>query len=287
MKQLLTLLISSALLTACGADSSTNDDSSSADAFPGQGVPPTTPPKENDLVSETHRVCNFVENEENDDVLTANSAIDESETWVLIESMTGAASDIDLDSIPENDQFLAAFASAAFLAPSFADIFSVLNSAYACSEEKYTENQCNWEIDFGETGSKVETVFGSNQSYTSTVSTREDALSSLQQSIVLQGTIGDLGNITLELYEEGINVGTRVATRSAGGTETVRWTSEMTNWVATETSSCTGSLEYEDIRESKTVTLNAQWTLGGTSTSGVLDYLSISEEDSASITINW
>lgn len=157
----------------------------------------------------------------------------------------------------------------------------------ACTEATDTENDCNWEIDFGETGSKVETVFGSNQSYTSTVSTREDALSSLQQSIVLQGTIGDLGNITLELYEEGINVGTRVATRSAGGTETVRWTSEMTNWVATETSSCTGSLEYEDIRESKTVTLNAQWTLGGTSTSGVLDYLSISEEDSASITINW
>jgi hypothetical protein len=31
--------------------------------------------------------------------------------------MTEAASDIDLDSIPENDQFLAAFASTAFLAP--------------------------------------------------------------------------------------------------------------------------------------------------------------------------
>jgi hypothetical protein len=82
-------------------------------------------------------------------------------------------------------------------------------------------------------------------------------------------------------------VGTRAATRSTAGTETVRWTSEMTNWVATETSNCTGSLEYEDIRESNTVTLDAQWTLGGTSTSGVLDYLSVSEDDNASITINW
>ena len=268
MKQLLTVFISSALLTACGAESSSSTDSS-------------------DLISETHRVCNFVENEENDDVLSANSAIDKSQTWVLIESMTGAASDIDLNSIPENDQFLAAFASTAFLAPSFADIFSVFNSAYACTAETYAENECNWEQDFGETGLKVETVFSSNQSYTSTVSTREDALSSLQQSIVLQGTIGDLGNITVELYEEGINVGTRVATRSASGTETVRWTSEMTNWVATETSSCTGSLEYEDIREYNTITLDAQWTLGGTSTSGVLDYLSVSADDSASITINW
>ena len=220
-------------------------------------------------------------------MLSANSAIDKSQTWVLIESMTGAASDIDLNSIPENDRFLAAFASTAFLAPSFADIFSVFNSAYACTADTYAENECNWEQDFGETGLKVETVFGSNQSYTSTVSTREDALSSLQQSIVLQGTIGDLGNITVELYEEGINVGTRVATRSASGTETVRWTSEMTNWVATETSSCTGSLEYEDIREYNTITLDAQWTLGGTSTSGVLDYLSVSADDSASITINW
>jgi hypothetical protein len=287
MKQLLTLLISSALLSACGADSSTNDDSSNADLLPEQEVPSTIPPKENDLVSETHRVCNFVENEENDDVLSANSAIDESQTWVLIESMTEAASDIDLDSIPENDQFLAAFASAAFLAPSFADIFSIFNSAYACSEDTYAENQCNWEIDFGETGLKVETVFGSNQSYTSTLSTRKDTLSSLQQSLVIQGTVGDLGNITLEIYEEGLNVGTRAATRSTAGTETVRWTSEMTNWVATETSNCTGSLEYEDIRESNTVTLDAQWTLGGTSTSGVLDYLSVSEDDNASITINW
>jgi hypothetical protein len=278
MKQLLILLISSALLTACGGDSSSN-----AELLPEQG----TPPEENDLVNETHRVCNFVEDEENDDVLSANSAIDVSETWVLIESMTGAASDIDLDSIPENDQFLAAFASTAFLAPSFADIFSVFNSAYACTEALYAENECNWEQDFGETGLKVETVFGSNQSYTSTLSTRKDTLSSLQQSLVIQGTIGDLGNITLEIYEEGLNVGTRAATRSASGTETVHWTSEMTNWVATETSSCTGSLVYEDIRESNTVTLDAQWTLGGTSTSGVLDYLSVSEEGSASITINW
>lgn len=81
-------------------------------------------------------------------------------------------------------------------------------------------------------------------------------------------------------------MGTRSATGSAGGTESVRWTSEMTNWVATETSNCTSSLEYEDIRESNTVTLDAQWTLGGTSSSGVLSYLSVSEDDSASITIN-
>lgn len=268
MKQPFIILISSALLTACGAESSSNGDPSN-------------------LINDTHRICGFVENEENDDVLTANKAINESQTWVLIESMTGAVSDIDINTLPENDQLLAAFASAAFLAPSFADIFSIFNSAYACTEATYTENECNWEQDFGDTGLKVETVFGSNQSYTSTLSTREDALSSLQQSLVLQGTIGDLGNITVEFYEESVNIGSRIATRSAEGTETVRWTSTMTNWVATETSSCSGSLEYEDIRESNTVTLDAHWTLAGVKTSGSLDYLSISEDDRASITINW
>lgn len=75
----------------------------------------------------------------------------------------------------------------------------------------------------------------------------------------MYGTIGDLGNISFDIYEEGINVGTRQATRSNDGTETVRWSSVDTNWVASETSNCSGTLEYGNIREQDIITVNVQW----------------------------
>lgn len=277
MKQLFTVLLSSALLSACGADSSSSKDASNI----------IDPPASDNLLNETHRVCNFIKNEDNDDVLVANNAIDEAEAWVLIQSMSEAGSNIDLNSVAEKDRFISAFAMAAFTAPTLADAFSVFNSAYACTDATYALNQCNWETNSEEAGLKVETVFGSNQSYTATVSTRKGATSSLQRSLVLQGTIGDLGNITFDLYEEGVNAGSRVATRSDEGTETVRWTSATTNWVATETSSCTGSLEYEDIKDATTVTLDANWTAINNSTTGTLNYQTVSPNNTAAVSINW
>lgn len=280
MKPLYTVLLASAFLSACGAGSSSSDGSSPQIPDAETNVP-------SDNINETHQVCDFVKEESDDSTLTANSPIDEEEAWVLIQSMSEAGSNIDLNSVAESDRFISAFAMAAFTAPALTDAFSVFNSAYACTSATYALNTCNWETNSAEKDIKVETVFSSNQGYTTTVSTREDSASSLQRSLVLQGTIGDLGNITFDIYEDGVNVGTRVATRSDEGTETVRWTSTATNWVATETSSCTGSLEYEDIKDDTTITVNANWTAVNKNTTGTLDYQTVSPDNSAAVTINW
>jgi len=279
MKHFYIVLLSSTLLSACGASSSSSEDASN--------IIDTPTSVSDDVSNETHQVCNFITNEENENELVANSPIDEEEAWVLIQSMSEAGSNIDLNSVAESDRFISAFAMAAFTAPALTDVFSIFNSAYACTSATYALNTCNWETNSAENHIKVETVFNSNQGYTTTVSTREDSASSLQRSLVLQGTIGDLGNITFDLYEDGVNAGTRVATRSDEGTETVRWTSAATNWVATETSSCTGSLEYEDIKDDTTITVNANWTAVNKNTTGTLDYQTVSPDNTASISINW
>lgn len=271
MKHLSIVLLTSVMLSACGSEDSTEDGSGADGAGSGSG-------------RTTHNVCRF---NDDGDALVSNGAVDEAESWVLIESMSQAAADIDIEAVPQDDQVLAAFASVAFIAPSLADAFSVLNSLYACTDALYALNQCNWSDEFQETGTlSVETTFGSGQSYTATVSSKEDSVSSFQQLLQLEGSIGDIGNITFHMYEDGAIVGSRVATRTAGGSETVRWTSDATNWVATETAGCGGSLEYSDIRDTETITVDANWTYGGSATSGSLDYSSVGDTTS-SITLTW
>ena len=277
MKQGIAIVLTSSLLVACGGGSESNDSPTDNDLSDG-GV----------SFNETHQVCKSKKGNDGEIVLTPSQGVDASAEWLLIESLTAAASDVDLDSIPEEKQFIASFALTGFLAPSLTDAFSSLNGIYACSNALYAENQCNWELDYAENGGfKVETTFGSDNQYTATVSTRDDAGSSLQKSLELSGVIGDLGNITFELFENGVSVGKREATRTAQGIETVRWTSSKTNWVATESSSCTGSLEYEDIKDDSTISIDAQWDFNGAKTTGTLDYVNVGENGTSSITIDW
>ncbi|WP_283787644.1 hypothetical protein QNI23_013025 [Bermanella sp. WJH001] len=277
MKQGIAIVLTSSLLVACGGGSENNDSPTDNDLSDG-GV----------SFNETHQVCKSKKGNDGEIVLTPSQGVDASAEWLLIESLTAAASDVDLDSIPEEKQFIASFALTGFLAPSLTDAFSSLNGIYACSNALYAENQCNWELDYAENGGfKVETTFGSDNQYTATVSTRDDAGSSLQKSLELSGVIGDLGNITFELFENGVSVGKREATRTAQGIETVRWTSSKTNWVATESSSCTGSLEYEDIKDDSTISIDAQWDFNGAKTTGTLDYVNVGENGTSSITIDW
>lgn len=277
MKQGIATILTTSLLVACGGEDGSNDS-----------------PTGNDLsdagtsFNETHQVCKYKKGSDGENVLVSAEGIDESIEWLVIESLTAAASDVDLDSIPEEKKVIASFALTGFLAPSLTEAFSSLNGIYACSDALYTENQCNWELDYAENGGvKVETSFRSNNQYTATVSTRENANSSLQKSLELSGVIGDLGNITFELFENGVSAGRREATRTAQGLETVRWTSSTTNWVATESSACTGSLEYEDIKDDSTITIDAQWDFNGVKTTGTLDYVNVDEDGASSITIDW
>ena len=277
MKQGIAIVLTTSLLVACGGGSE-NNDSPTGNDLSDEGV----------SLNETHQVCKSKKGNDGEIVLTPSKGIDASAEWLLIESLTAAASDVDLDSIPEEKQFIASFALTGFLAPSLTDAFSSLNGIYACSNALYAENQCNWELDYAENGGfKVETTFGSDDQYTATVSTRDDAGSSLQKSLELSGVIGDLGNITFELFENGVSVGKREATRTAQGIETVRWTSPKTNWVTTESSSCTGSLEYEDIKDDSTISIDAQWDFNGAKTTGTLDYVNVGENGTSSITIDW
>ena len=279
MKHLVTLLIASMLLSACGAsDSETNNTDN------GGGDIGRDDNEGGGTFTQTHSVCAYEDDDSDngDSVLLASKALDESQDPLLIDSMSQAGSDMDIEALPEDQQFDAAFAITAFTAPILADAFATINLIYACTDAIYALNQCNWELD----NIKVETQLGFGQSYITTVSTPTEGQIGFQQSQVIEGTVGDLGNMTFNMYEDGLNVGTRQTTRTDDGTETVRWTSTDTNWVATETSNCTGSIEYQDIREDGTINIDAQWSFDGSTSTGTYDFEKTGETN-LSITIDW
>ncbi|ORT52607.1 hypothetical protein ST37_02275 (plasmid) [Vibrio sp. qd031] len=233
--------------------------------------------------SETRQVCQLGEDGE----LSTSHTIDVSTTAVLIQSATAAAGDIDIDSLPQENQIAAVFALTAFLAPSFADTVSGFTMVYACTDEMYELNQCNWQEGYGSDGEMVvDTIIGAGNSYTSVIKISESASAQLQTSYEIQGTIGDLGNVTVKYYEEGQLSATRVSTLSASGAESVRWTSELTNWFAEESANCSGSLTYEDIQEAQTVSANAEWSFGGSSTAGELTVV-FDDDTPETVTLNW
>ncbi|MBM7036938.1 hypothetical protein [Vibrio ulleungensis] len=251
-------------LTACQSDSSDGNDTASTAG------------------GETRQVCHL-----DDDELSPSHAIDVSTTPVLIHSATVAAGDIDTDALPQEEQLPAIFAVAAFSSPSFIDVFSGLILAYACTDAMYELNQCNWQEGYNSDGELlVNTTIGAGNSYTSVIKISESASAQLQTSYEIQGTIGDLGNLTFKQYEDGQLSATRVSTLSASGAESVRWTSELTNWFAEETANCSGSLTYEDIRETQTVSADAEWSFGGSSTAGELTVV-FDDDTPETVTLNW
>ncbi|MFQ3231337.1 hypothetical protein [Reinekea sp.] len=231
--------------------------------------PESATPPQNDNVKVTHRVCAF--DESDDDLLKSNVGIDKSLDWLYIHGLVVAPGDIDLDNISEDEALLAPFAVSAFLAPGFADIFSAFNIMYMCTEASYALDQCQWQLDNEGKEIQVSTVVDGNQNYTATVVANDG--SGEQTQLIIDGVIGDLGNLTISFYDEGILSVTRESSRSSSGTETVRYTSESANWTATETKACSGSLEYESIDDDNvTTTVDATWSLSGSKTSGNLEF---------------
>jgi hypothetical protein len=226
----------------------------------------------------THQVCAY----DDDDMLSARTNVNTADAWLFIESMSEAPSSIDLDSLPESERITAAFAVTAFFAPSFADIFSAFNALYVCTEEEYELTQCNWEL-VTDTTLKVETVVGVNQNYTATVTADEG--DGFETITVVEGKIGDLGNLTINFYEEGVSTITRTSTRAANGTETVTYSATETNWTATETANCSGSLEYLSTEDDETVSVDASWTYNSNATSGTLEFFKTGME--ATYQLDW
>lgn len=234
----------------------------------------TEPPQnttQNDVdrqVRETHQVCSY----DDDSNLQANRPIDQAETWVLIDSASEAPQSIDLDAFPEDD-FVAPFALTAFLAPSLSDVFSGFNVIYACTSEMNQLNQCNWSLSADENGGEplsVATTISASGDYLAQVNVGDGASAELLAT--LAGTVGDLGNIVVTYYDEGVVSGTRQATRSANGAETVTYTSDTTTWVMQESSGCNGSLDFDSNEDGEVVTVDANWTFNGQSMSGNLTY---------------
>jgi hypothetical protein len=225
----------------------------------------------------THRVCSFGD----DDELLPQAPINEAESWLMIESLSDAPTHIDLDALSEDDQLVAPFAIIAFVAPGLTDAFAGFNALYACTAAEYELNQCNWELETGSTV-RVSTVVGANQNYTATVTANEG--DGFERIVVVEGTIGDLGNLTLTFYEEDLVSFTRVSTRTAGGTETVVYSSDTDNWTATETANCSGSLEYNTTDSGETTTIDATWAYNSGAMSGTLEY---TRTGSQSLDIEW
>jgi hypothetical protein len=235
-------------------------------------------PEENTQQSEkafTHQVCTF--DPENNDEIKARVDIDETVDWLLLESLTQAAGDV-VEHL-EDDDITGAFASATFLVPSFADMFSGFYIFYMCTEASYEFDQCNWEIVDEEANEilRVQTTVGANLKYTATASKGNDQ--EMETILVIDGIVGDLGNLTINIYENGLVDLTRVTTRSPTGFETVEYTSEDSHWIASESSECAGSLDFESTdSEGRITTLDSSWTFGGGHTSGSLDYFKTGNE---------
>ena len=252
-------------LTACQSDSSDGNDTASTAG------------------GETRQVCRLGDDGE----LSPSLATDVSTTSVLIHSATVAASDIDTDALPQEEKLAANIAVAAFSAPFIADLFSGFTLLYACTDAMYELNQCNWQEGYNSDGELlVNTTIGAGNSYIAVIQVSDSAASQLQPFYEIQGTIGDLGNVTVKYYDGGQLSATRVSTLSASGAESVRWTSELTNWYAEETANCSGSLTYEDIQETQTVSANADWSFGGSSTAGELTVV-FDDDTPETVTLNW
>jgi hypothetical protein len=247
MKNMYLPLLSSALLIGC--------------------QPELDDPEKNVEIPEgsTHRVCAYNDNDE----LSPQTALNEAEDWLFIESLSEAPLAINIEALPEDDQFTAAFALTAFIGPGLTDAFAALNALYVCTEDVYELNQCNWEMDTDST-LKVVTTFGAGQNYTATVTADEG--DGFQTRLTIDGKVGDLGNLTMSFYEAGVLTVTRTTTRTTNGTETVVYRSDETNWTATETSDCSGSLTYSSTEDAETVTVDANWQYSAANMTGSLEF---------------
>ncbi|EAR08068.1 hypothetical protein [Reinekea blandensis] len=213
----------------------------------------------------SHNVCNF----DDDDEIVANDPIDQRSELTLIQSATAAAGSIEL----AEDDVTGAFAVIAFLAPSLSDGFMSFLTVYACTEESYAKNQCNYDVPANLNGGvpvRVRTVVSSGDHYQTVVEMDEG--SGYQTDLVVSGTIGDFGNLTFEIYDDGVLSSTRTSSRTASGSEEVVLTSASENWTMQETAGCSGSLEYDGTKNGDTVTVDATWSFNGSSMSGSLEY---------------
>lgn len=213
----------------------------------------------------SHSVCNY----DDDNEITANFPIDQRSELTLIQSATAAANEIDL----ADDDVTGAFAVVAFIAPSLSDGLMSLLTIYACTDESYAQNQCNLDVPANLNDGvpmRVRTVVSSGDQYQTVVEMDEG--NGFQTDLTVSGTIGDLGNLTFELYDDGVLSSTRTSTRTASGSEEVVLTSATENWTMQETAGCTGSLDYDGTKDGDTVTVDATWSFNGSTMSGTLEY---------------
>lgn len=241
-----------ALLAACGpegADTPNNDQTSNKNF--------------------DNQVCGS--NPDDSKLLKQNVDIDSSIDWLMIEGVTTAAKNFS-DSLPDDD-FEGGFVGIAFLSPSMADIFTGLLAAYTCSEETFALNQCNWSIVGENTTTTVSTTVYGDKTYKAEVKESDNNGSNAQTTMIIDGDQTDIGNLTIRMYENDQLISTRISSRTSSGTEKVEYITDDNHWIATETRSCSGSIDLESTnKDGSIVTLDASWTYANGNTTGELDY---------------
>lgn len=269
MNKICTLLLANIAIAGC--DNSQSDNGPLDASAPTPGI--------------THKVCTF--SPDDDDSLEVGVGIDTAEIPILIESSAQAAEDIDLSSLPDDEQFEAVFAVMPLMVPTFADSFAALSSMLNCSREQYDLHRCNWDMSdslFFDFPMRVQTTFSPPKGFSSTIQSKESG--DWETILVSDGVLDDIANGKQVFYDNGQPDVTRTFSRTQNGTETVTYASEKTNWTATENANCSGNMTFSDVKDDKTITFKAEWSFSGSKTSGKLEYVDSSWEDGP-FTLNW
>lgn len=253
MKHLLSLLSVSVALVSCGPEGASPSSSSSENN--GGSASKTA----------THQVCTKNDNSE----LIANGEINNSEDLLLVESLTLATNDF-LDSLADDD-FGGGTTGIVMNKPNITYALKSPLTFYACSNEQYELNGCNWNtrhLDPNQYETVTTTI--TDNAYRMLVEAYSD--NETKTLFTIAGTVGDLGNVTYDIYENNVTTATYTLSRTNNGTETVQLVSEDANWTMSENVDCSGSLTLTQTKDGDDFELDTNWTFNGTKTSGQVTF---------------
>lgn len=212
----------------------------------------------------THQVCG----EDSSSRLTADLSINKANEPAMIHSLRHAANNFG-DTLEEGSE-PGGSAVTEMLRLESTTLVYLDASNYVCTEALRSENQCSWQVEGqGSTTTKrVSTTF-SGSTYNAVV--EQQTGNQFERLYSIDGTVGDVGNLTVAVYNQGQVSATYSVSRTTAGLETWSYLAGSVQIIASEGPSCNGSVDV-DINSSDVIQLDANWTFNGTVTRGSLTY---------------
>ncbi|MEN3159238.1 hypothetical protein ABC502_12720 [Alkalimonas sp. NCh-2] len=182
------------------------------------------------------------------------------------------------------DMSVASSASMAMASPQLTTAFSGLMLQNYCSADEFAVSGCATRITpaampgaadarYQRLNTKVD-----DGSYVRRIEAGPTEQGPWQEEYRIEGKVGDLGTISF-IFSDAKGGERFDYQRSESGEESVRLTSESTNFYIQETSHCHGRLDYDSRTEDEHITLKSAWQFNGGKTTGQLSYRQVSLAD--------